>query len=160
LNSDAKDDLFLGHVVGGIFWALQSNTTRAFNSSGTVGNAGSASSSAVVSGTTSNSNSGTPSRRVFYIRLVNFIILTLTKWYASGCGRMSMVLDACHPRSIGAFDAYNLDIAGILRNNLLLFSNFYSDDSVSKFQDFAAPQLGIRHGIHLHVNFRKAFTRY
>ncbi|KAI0297244.1 class I glutamine amidotransferase-like protein [Multifurca ochricompacta] len=40
LNQTWQDDLFLGHVAGGIFWALQSNTTRAFNSSGQVGNPG------------------------------------------------------------------------------------------------------------------------
>jgi len=66
LNETWQDDLFLGHVVGGISWALRSNTARAFNSSSRVGNPGSASSSAVVSGATSkpysNSNSGTASR--------------------------------------------------------------------------------------------------
>jgi len=34
-----SDELFLGHVFGGITWALASKTTRAFNSSGKVGNA-------------------------------------------------------------------------------------------------------------------------
>jgi hypothetical protein len=34
------DDLFLAHVVGGISWTSRSDTTRAFNSSGQVGNPG------------------------------------------------------------------------------------------------------------------------
>ena len=34
-----QDNLFLAHVFGGISWVLQGNTTRAFNSSGQVGNA-------------------------------------------------------------------------------------------------------------------------
>ncbi|KAL7279351.1 hypothetical protein ACG7TL_007192 [Trametes sanguinea] len=34
LNETWQDDLFMAHVMGGITWALQSNTTRAFNSSG------------------------------------------------------------------------------------------------------------------------------
>ncbi|KAF8501398.1 class I glutamine amidotransferase-like protein [Russula emetica] len=38
VNSDPQDNLFLAHVAGGISWALKSNTTRAFNSSGQVGN--------------------------------------------------------------------------------------------------------------------------
>ncbi|KAJ2922845.1 hypothetical protein H1R20_g14231, partial [Candolleomyces eurysporus] len=38
LNETWQDATFLSHVLGGISWALQSNTTRAFNSSGLVGN--------------------------------------------------------------------------------------------------------------------------
>ncbi|PPQ68228.1 hypothetical protein CVT26_005761 [Gymnopilus dilepis] len=38
LNETWQDELFLSHVLGGISWALQSNTTRAFNSSALVGN--------------------------------------------------------------------------------------------------------------------------
>ncbi|KAG1734161.1 ThuA-like domain-containing protein [Suillus lakei] len=34
-----SDDLFLGHVMGGIKWVLQSKTTKAFNANGNVGNA-------------------------------------------------------------------------------------------------------------------------
>ncbi|KIJ66650.1 hypothetical protein HYDPIDRAFT_149474 [Hydnomerulius pinastri MD-312] len=34
-----SDELFLGHILGGITWALGSKTTRAFNDSGKVGNA-------------------------------------------------------------------------------------------------------------------------
>ncbi|KAI9570524.1 ThuA-like domain-containing protein [Boletus coccyginus] len=34
-----SDDLFLGHVLGGITWALDSKTTRAFDSNAKVGNA-------------------------------------------------------------------------------------------------------------------------
>ncbi|KAI0775011.1 class I glutamine amidotransferase-like protein [Trametes elegans] len=39
LNETWHDDLFLAHVMGGIRWALQSNTTRAFNPNANVGNA-------------------------------------------------------------------------------------------------------------------------
>ncbi|KAF8842071.1 class I glutamine amidotransferase-like protein [Paxillus ammoniavirescens] len=34
-----SDELFLAHVLGGITWALESKTTRAFNNDGKVGNA-------------------------------------------------------------------------------------------------------------------------
>lgn len=33
-----QDELFIAHVMGGILWALQSNTTRAFNTTAQVGN--------------------------------------------------------------------------------------------------------------------------
>jgi type 1 glutamine amidotransferase len=39
-NASWADDLFLGHVFGGITWTLASNTTRAMNPSGTVGSLG------------------------------------------------------------------------------------------------------------------------
>ncbi|THH19799.1 hypothetical protein EW146_g1419 [Bondarzewia mesenterica] len=45
LNETWQGEMFLAHVTGGISWALQSNTTRAFNASAHVGNAGGASSS-------------------------------------------------------------------------------------------------------------------
>ncbi|KAI9001567.1 class I glutamine amidotransferase-like protein [Trametes punicea] len=56
LNETWEDNLFIAHVMGGITWALQSNTTRAFNPDGKVGNgtsadASTASSSSVGSGT-------------------------------------------------------------------------------------------------------------
>jgi len=38
LNETWQSDLYIGHVIGGISWALQSNTTKAFNSSALVGN--------------------------------------------------------------------------------------------------------------------------
>jgi len=38
LNESWQNDLFIAHVMGGISWALQSNTTRAFNASAQVGN--------------------------------------------------------------------------------------------------------------------------
>ncbi|KAK7032871.1 class I glutamine amidotransferase-like protein, partial [Favolaschia claudopus] len=41
LNETWNDPLFMAHVTGGLTWALQSNTTRAFNSSASVGNSGS-----------------------------------------------------------------------------------------------------------------------
>ncbi|KDQ57250.1 hypothetical protein JAAARDRAFT_290130 [Jaapia argillacea MUCL 33604] len=37
LNETWKDDLFMAHVAGGITWALQSNTTKVYNSSAVVG---------------------------------------------------------------------------------------------------------------------------
>ncbi|KAL0572322.1 hypothetical protein V5O48_009644 [Marasmius crinis-equi] len=37
LNETWRDDLFVAHVLGGITWALQSNTTRTSNSSASVG---------------------------------------------------------------------------------------------------------------------------
>ncbi|KAL1679945.1 trehalose utilization-domain-containing protein [Schizophyllum commune] len=48
LNETWNDDTFMAHVMGGIKWALEANTTRAFNSSASVGNgqAGNASSTA------------------------------------------------------------------------------------------------------------------
>ncbi|KAG8831514.1 hypothetical protein FRC18_006405 [Serendipita sp. 400] len=39
-NASWVDDLFLGHVMGGVTWALASNTTRAMNPSATVGSLG------------------------------------------------------------------------------------------------------------------------
>ncbi|KAG5645558.1 hypothetical protein DXG03_005833 [Asterophora parasitica] len=38
LNETWQDELFLSHVLGGVSWTLQSNTTRATNSSALVGN--------------------------------------------------------------------------------------------------------------------------
>ncbi|KAI0329294.1 class I glutamine amidotransferase-like protein [Cubamyces sp. BRFM 1775] len=38
LNETWQDDMFMAHVMGGVQWALQSNTTRAFNANGAVGN--------------------------------------------------------------------------------------------------------------------------
>ncbi|KAF8072032.1 class I glutamine amidotransferase-like protein [Lyophyllum atratum] len=38
LNETWQDDAFLSHILGGISWTLQSNTTRAMNSSALVGN--------------------------------------------------------------------------------------------------------------------------
>ncbi|KAF8907327.1 trehalose utilization-domain-containing protein [Gymnopilus junonius] len=38
LNETWQDELFMSHILGGISWVLQSNTTRAFNSSALVGN--------------------------------------------------------------------------------------------------------------------------
>ncbi|OSC99916.1 class I glutamine amidotransferase-like protein [Trametes coccinea BRFM310] len=64
LNETWQDDLFMAHVMGGITWALQSNTTLAFNSSGKVGNgttanASSSSASTTASGTGTGSVSST-----------------------------------------------------------------------------------------------------
>ncbi|KAJ7086074.1 class I glutamine amidotransferase-like protein [Mycena belliarum] len=43
------DPLFMAHVIGGLTWTLGANTTRAFNASGLVGNAGSSTSSTASS---------------------------------------------------------------------------------------------------------------
>ncbi|KAI0350012.1 class I glutamine amidotransferase-like protein [Trametes cingulata] len=56
LNETWHDPLFIAHVMGGIQWALQSNTTRAFNPNAKVGNATSA------SRTTSTAESATSSQ--------------------------------------------------------------------------------------------------
>ncbi|KAI3613660.1 glycosyl hydrolase [Moniliophthora roreri] len=37
LNETWHDDLFIGHVLGGMTWTLQANTTRAFNPKASVG---------------------------------------------------------------------------------------------------------------------------
>ncbi|PPR02627.1 hypothetical protein CVT24_002198 [Panaeolus cyanescens] len=39
LNETWQDDIFMSHILGGISWVLQGNTTLAFNSSAMVGNA-------------------------------------------------------------------------------------------------------------------------
>ncbi|KAI0833696.1 class I glutamine amidotransferase-like protein [Trametes gibbosa] len=51
LNETWQDELFMAHVLGGIQWTLQSNTTRAFNPDGTVGNSTAAGSSGSASST-------------------------------------------------------------------------------------------------------------
>jgi type 1 glutamine amidotransferase len=56
LNESWQDPLFIAHVMGGISWALQSNTTKAFNTSAQVGNSQTSSQSSSVS------PSSTPSR--------------------------------------------------------------------------------------------------
>ncbi|EIN09780.1 class I glutamine amidotransferase-like protein [Punctularia strigosozonata HHB-11173 SS5] len=55
LNATWHDELFMGHVTGGIAWALQANTTRAFNASAAVGNAAATSSSSATPGSGSSS---------------------------------------------------------------------------------------------------------
>lgn len=51
LNQTWQDDTFLAHILGGIQWTLASNTTRAFNSNGNVGNSGAAPTSIAPSAT-------------------------------------------------------------------------------------------------------------
>ena len=53
-----QDSLFMGHVMGGVTWTLQSNTTRAFNTSAKVGN-GPSGSNSTSSGSNSASGTGT-----------------------------------------------------------------------------------------------------
>jgi type 1 glutamine amidotransferase len=50
-NETWRDEVFLGHVIGGIRWALAANTTRAFNASAQVGNVDSSSTNATSSPT-------------------------------------------------------------------------------------------------------------
>ncbi|EJD06747.1 class I glutamine amidotransferase-like protein [Fomitiporia mediterranea MF3/22] len=59
LNETWRDDLFMAHVMGGVMWALESNTTKAFNSSGLVGNNGSATNSSTNSTSTGAPNPST-----------------------------------------------------------------------------------------------------
>ncbi|KAJ6468436.1 class I glutamine amidotransferase-like protein [Mycena sanguinolenta] len=40
LNQTWQDPLFMSHVTGGLAWALEANTTKAFNASALVGNSG------------------------------------------------------------------------------------------------------------------------
>ncbi|PIL29844.1 hypothetical protein GSI_08051 [Ganoderma sinense ZZ0214-1] len=63
LNETWKDSLFLGHVMGGITWTLQSNTTGAFNASARVGNGVPTSNGTNSSSTASHSGTGTSSPR-------------------------------------------------------------------------------------------------
>jgi len=56
-----QDDLFLAHVFGGVHWALQSNTTRAYNSSALVGNSETSISSSGSTQAASSSSSPTSS---------------------------------------------------------------------------------------------------
>jgi len=57
LNETWKDDLFIAHVLGGVSWVLQSNTTRAMNSSAQVGNTNSTGGPTAASATTMRSTS-------------------------------------------------------------------------------------------------------
>ncbi|KAJ7284668.1 class I glutamine amidotransferase-like protein [Mycena rebaudengoi] len=52
LNETWQDPLFMAHVTGGLTWALQANTTRAFNSTALVGNAEASLSSSLTSSST------------------------------------------------------------------------------------------------------------
>jgi len=67
LNESWEDSTFMAHVMGGLTWALASNTTRAFNTSANVGNAASTSFSSGSPSSTSapsaspSAQSGTPS---------------------------------------------------------------------------------------------------
>lgn len=58
LNETWRDELFLAHVLGGITWTLQANTTLAFNASAQVGNPGASSTSSSFSSAPTASQSG------------------------------------------------------------------------------------------------------
>ncbi|ETW82872.1 hypothetical protein HETIRDRAFT_416911 [Heterobasidion irregulare TC 32-1] len=55
LNQTWQDKMFLAHIGGGITWALQSNTTRAFNGNGQVGNPNRVSSTSAAGSSTASS---------------------------------------------------------------------------------------------------------
>ncbi|KAL0067817.1 hypothetical protein AAF712_004985 [Marasmius tenuissimus] len=57
LRTVRQDDLFMDHVLGGITWTLQSNTTRTSNPGATVGGHPSNSSTDQVSSVTSSPSS-------------------------------------------------------------------------------------------------------
>ncbi|KAJ7510372.1 class I glutamine amidotransferase-like protein [Mycena galericulata] len=68
LNQTWQDPLFMAHVTGGLTWALQANTTRAFNVSAVVGNpAASTSSSASASSTAPTASATTSSKFVLLL---------------------------------------------------------------------------------------------
>ncbi|KDQ57249.1 hypothetical protein JAAARDRAFT_58716 [Jaapia argillacea MUCL 33604] len=64
LNETWQDDLFMAHITGGITWTLQSNTTKAYNSSGQVGSSpgGSSSSSASPKSSATSASVSSPNR--------------------------------------------------------------------------------------------------
>ncbi|KAJ6570190.1 ThuA-like domain-containing protein [Mycena vulgaris] len=53
LNETWQDSLFMAHITGGLTWALQANTTRAFNATALVGNAESSTTSSTAPATSS-----------------------------------------------------------------------------------------------------------
>ncbi|KAI0073876.1 class I glutamine amidotransferase-like protein [Panus rudis PR-1116 ss-1] len=58
-NETWRDDTYLAHVMGGISWVLQSNTTKAFNSSGQVGfDSGSSNTSTTSAGSSTATGTG------------------------------------------------------------------------------------------------------
>ncbi|TFK98685.1 trehalose utilization-domain-containing protein [Pterulicium gracile] len=59
LNETWQDETFMTHVLGGLSWALQSNTTRAFNASGVVGAIGDPSDTTASGDSTSQTESET-----------------------------------------------------------------------------------------------------
>jgi len=59
LNETWQDSTFMAHVMGGITWALASNTTRAFNANATVGNPAAVNNSTTETSTNSGSQSST-----------------------------------------------------------------------------------------------------
>ncbi|KAG8732736.1 hypothetical protein FRC12_019151 [Ceratobasidium sp. 428] len=61
LNSTWEDQNFLAHVLGGIQWALESNTTRAMNPDGQVGAQPSGNITSTSSGAASTSTGGAAS---------------------------------------------------------------------------------------------------
>lgn len=63
INS-TKDPTFIAHVMGGITWALASNTTKAFSSSATVGNPAATNSTSASSNSLSNNSDSNSSSSV------------------------------------------------------------------------------------------------
>jgi len=67
LNETWQDDIFISHVLGGISWVLQSNTTRAYNSSATVGNS-------QASGSATSPSGGVSTRTSNATRIGSFVL--------------------------------------------------------------------------------------
>jgi len=67
LSSTWEDSVYMSHVMGGIRWALAANTTRAFNSGGSVGNGDSSSTTTTATVTGRLVSSGTLSSTSAYM---------------------------------------------------------------------------------------------
>ncbi|KAJ7242786.1 trehalose utilization-domain-containing protein [Mycena haematopus] len=63
LNQTWQDPLFISHVTGGLTWALQANTTKAFNASALVGNLGSSTGGSSAASATGTSPAASPSEK-------------------------------------------------------------------------------------------------
>jgi len=93
LNETWEDSTFMAHVMGGITWALASNSTRAFNASASVGNEASTSSSvsngvssatATQTSTTTSSGNNSSAVRACNISLL-LPIITIGILFAAFC---------------------------------------------------------------------------
>ncbi|KAI5122526.1 hypothetical protein M0805_005253 [Coniferiporia weirii] len=99
LNETWRDDLFLAHVMGGVMWSLQANTTRAFNESGLVGNSASAvgtlsgsSGPGSATGSMTASQAVTTSGDFFSNRIIPVTTLALTILSAAFLARIGLAV--------------------------------------------------------------------
>lgn len=79
LNETWHDETFMAHIMGGIQWALDANTTRAFNSSASVGN-GDASAAETTSSSApeaSQSSSDENGAEIHHLRITSLGVLVL-----------------------------------------------------------------------------------